>query len=123
MAFNPKGKGYDYKSAIKAGMRPKAYGQTSPANITQHWGSVAPATKKEQATGNLPKGSYKVLKGEKHETMWKAKDAEEKRGARLVKRGGKAQNSADSVRTYSIPTIHMGGEQKDDVLPKYNKGK
>ena len=118
MAFNPKGKGYDYKSAIKAGMGADGTGVNKG-----HWGSVAPANKKEQATGNLPKGSYKVLKGEKHETMWKAKDAEEKRGARLVKRGGKAQNSADSVRTYSIPTIHMGGEQKDDVLPKYNKGK
>jgi hypothetical protein len=118
MAFNPKGKGYDYKSAKKAGMKPTI----DPKDGKLHWGSVAPATKKEQATGNLPKGSYKVLKGEKHETMWKAKDAEEKRGARLVKRGGKAQNSADSVRTYSIPTIHMGGEQKDDVLPKYNKG-
>ena len=56
MAFNPKGKGYDYKSAIKAGMRHKAHGRTSPANITQHWGSVAPATRKETMTGNLPKG-------------------------------------------------------------------
>jgi hypothetical protein len=108
MAFNPKGKGYDYKSAIKAGMRHKAHGRTSPANITQHWGSVAPATRKETMTGNLPKGSYKVLKGEKHETMWKAKQAEQKRGARLVKRGGGAQNTTNKVRTYSIPTIHMG---------------
>jgi len=99
MAFNPKGKGYDYKSAINAGMSRGPKG---------HYGSVVPATRKETMTGNLPKGSYKVLKGEQHPTMWKAKQAEEKRGARLVKRGGAAQNSANKVRTYSIPTIHMG---------------
>ena len=99
MAFNPKGKGYDYKSAKLAGMKRGA---------NKHYGSVAPTTRIETMTGNLPKGSYKVLKGEKHETMWKAKQAEQKRGARLVKRGGGAQNTANKVRTYSIPTIHMG---------------
>ena len=107
--FDPKGKDYDRKTAESFGMRPKGLGLTSPENITdKHWGSVSPVTRKETMTGNLPKGSYKVLKGEKHETLYKTKIAEAKRGARLVKRGGGAQNTANKVRTYSIPTIHMG---------------
>jgi hypothetical protein len=89
--FNPEGKGYDYKSAIKAGMKPKGLGKTMSANITQHWGSVAPATSQEVKTNKLPQGSYKLLKGAQHPTTWKAILAEQQRGSRVIKHQGKSK--------------------------------
>lgn len=97
--FDPEGSDYDYESAKKSGMRPTI----DPKDKKPHWGSVVPATKEELETHNLPKGSYKILKGKKHETYWKAEDAEKKRGANVVKKGN---------RYYSVPSIHMSEKNK-----------
>ena len=101
--FDPEGEGYDYKSAIEAGVVPKGYGETSGANITEHWGSVAPATDAEIEKFGLAEGTFKILKGGGHKTLHKAIDAEKKRGATIVKKGN---------RIFSSPTIHMAEKNK-----------
>ena len=100
--FNPEGAGYDYKSAIAAGMSP---------DKGQHWGSVAPVEAGNAAILGLPNrtgrhsvgpvelggydvGTFKMLKGQRHDTALKTKISERQRGATLMK-------IAD--RYYSIP--------------------
>ena len=87
--FDPESKGYDYATARKAGMGPDGTGEN-----TGHWGSVAPASMKEKEEFNLPKESYKILKGRSHETWQKAVDAEQERGFEIKKYGN---------RYFSIP--------------------
>jgi len=114
--FDPESSDYDYESAKKAGMKPTI----DPKDGKPHWGSVVPASKQEKEKNNLPKGSYKIVKGKAHETFWKAEDDEKKRGANVVKKGS---------RYYSVPSIHMSEKNKMNeggivVLDKqYLKGK
>ena len=57
-----KGDGYDYKGAIKSGVRP----EIDPESKTLHWGSINPNT-------------GKALKGKKHPTKHKSDEVEAKR--------------------------------------------
>ena len=97
--FDPESSDYDYELAKKTGMKPTI----DPKDGKLHWGSVVPASKQEKEKNNLPKGSYKILKGKNHNTYWKAEDAEKKRGANVVKKGS---------RYYSVPGIHMTEKNK-----------
>jgi hypothetical protein len=97
--FDPESSDFDYESAKKAGMKPTI----DPKDGKPHWGSVVPATQQEKEKHSLPKGSYKIVKGKKHNTYWKAEDAEKSRGANVVKKGD---------RYYSVPGIHMSEKNK-----------
>jgi hypothetical protein len=88
-SFDPEGKDYDYATARAAGMGPDGTGEDAG-----HWGSVAPASMKEKKEFDLPKESYKILKGRNHETWQKAIDAEQERGFEIKKYGN---------RYFSIP--------------------
>ena len=90
MAFNPKGKGYDYKSAIKAGMGADGTGVNKG-----HWGSVAPTTEEERKKYNLPPESYILVKGKKHKSWDIAIQYEVKRGFKVIKKGN---------RYFSVPS-------------------
>jgi hypothetical protein len=96
--FNPESEDYDYATAVAAGLGPDGTGKDAG-----HWGSVAAASDKEKKAHGLPKDSYVVLKGRKHETWDKAEQAEKERGARIVKRG---------ERYYSVPE----GKKKGGVV-------
>lgn len=87
--FDPEGKDYDYDTAKKYGMGPDGTGRNKG-----HWGSVAPASPEARKKYNLPEGSYKVLKGRKHETWGKGVQAEKARGSEVRKYGD---------RYYSVP--------------------
>ena len=87
--FDPEGGDYDYDTAKKYGMGPDGTGENKG-----HWGSVAPASPEATQKYNLPKGSYKVLKGKQHPTWSKAVEAEESRGSEIKKYGD---------RYYSVP--------------------
>ena len=62
--FDPEGPGYDYKSAISAGVSP---------DKTGHWASRNPVT-------------GQILKGRKHKTYHKTVDGEAKAGYTIRKR-------------------------------------
>ncbi len=83
-SFDPEGKDYDYATARAAGMGPDGTGEDAG-----HWGSVAPASMKEKKEFDLPKESYKILKGRNHETWQKAIDAEQERGFEIKKYGNR----------------------------------
>ena len=83
--FDPESKEYDYKTARAYKMMP---------DKTGHMGSVAPTSDDERIKNELPEDSYVILKGSKHSTIDKTIDAEDKRGAKVEKRG---------TRYYSIP--------------------
>jgi hypothetical protein len=86
--FRPEGHGYDYRTAIGAGMGPDGTGENAG-----HWGSVAPIT--AALTGEpLPDDSYMMLKGRQHPTWQLGVAGEEQRGSRVVKMGD---------RYYSVP--------------------
>lgn len=76
--FDPEGSGYDMKAATAAGME---------RDKTGHMGSVIPVTEAERKKHGLLKGSYRLLKGKKHETWDLAVKAEEARGYKVIKRG------------------------------------
>ena len=61
--FDPEGKGYDYETARKRGMKPDSTG---------HWSSL------DGRTG-------KVLKGRKHKTFHLTEEEEKERGNKIVK--------------------------------------
>lgn len=98
--FNPEGLGYDYETAVRAGMTPyipsmvmeQSYmSQLNPeekANIG-HWGSVAPVPNTDM---------YQMLKGASHETFPLGVAGEESRGYKVVKIGDKY---------YSVPNTGL----------------
>ena len=63
ISFNPEGEGYDYETALKAGMRP---------DKTGHWSSREPK-------------SGQLLKGRKHKTFHKTIAGEAKAGYKIYK--------------------------------------
>ena len=94
--FNPEGKGYDYETAVRAGMTPyipnllmeQSYmSQLSPEEIKNigHWGSVAPVPNTDM---------YQMLKGAGHSTFPLGVAGEEERGYKVIKMGD---------RYYSVP--------------------
>lgn len=87
--FDPEGSGYDYDTALRAGMKADGTGEN-----LGHWGSVAPASAEARKKYGLPEDSYMLLKGRGHETWAKAVAAEEARGSEVRKFGD---------RYYSIP--------------------
>lgn len=91
--FNPEGRGYDYETAKTSGMKPGPDG---------HWGSVAPASTKDQQSFSLPDQSYVLLKGRGHESFDMANDAESARGYEIVKRG---------ERYFSVPSATKNDAQ------------
>jgi hypothetical protein len=78
-AFDPEGSGYDYESAVAAGMRAEQ----------GHWGSVIGLLSEEAESYGLPTNSYLMLKGKAHPTWGKAVEAEEKRGFKIIRRAGR----------------------------------
>jgi hypothetical protein len=88
--FDPEGTEYDYETARAYKMMPDNKG---------HLGSVAPTSDDERIKNELPEDSYVVLKGKKHSTIDKTIDAENKRGAKVEKRG---------ARYYSVPKKEGG---------------
>lgn len=91
--FDPEGDGYDYVSAIAAGMQPASEGENKG-----HWGSVTLVSQSLRERLNLPEESYLVLKGKKHKTWNLAKAAEEERGFKIIKLG---------ERYFSVPKEWM----------------
>ena len=94
--FNPEGKGYDYETAVRAGMTPyipnllmeQSYmSQLSPEEIENigHYGSVAPVPNTDM---------YQMLKGAGHSTFPLGVAGEEVRGYKVIKMGD---------RYYSVP--------------------
>jgi sarcosine oxidase gamma subunit len=79
--FDPEGEGYDYESAVRAGMGRGADG---------HMGSVA----------EIGPDKYLVLKGRNHSTFDKADAAEQLRGFTIVK---------DAGRYYAVPSSLVPG--------------
>jgi hypothetical protein len=73
--FNPEGQGYDYRSALGAGLRP---------GPDRHWGSVAPASPNDIVEG-IPPESYMMLKGQAHPTWNLGMEAELDRGYDIKK--------------------------------------
>jgi|TARA_Y100000310_G_C20683585_1_gene817583 hypothetical protein len=92
--FDPEGEGYDDVSA--AGMRRNAYG---------HMGSVKESTDLEKRRHDLPMDSYLMLKGKQHPTWHKAVEAENERGYRILKRGG---------RYWSVPEDFDGDDEEEE---------
>ena len=80
--FDEEGDGYNYASAIAAGMKPKGTG----VNMG-HWGSVTETTQAQQKEYDLPTNSFLMLKGRTHPTWNKAVQAEEARGFTVKKIG------------------------------------
>jgi hypothetical protein len=87
--FDPRGTGYDYETAIAAGMGPDGTGENAG-----HWGSVAPASGADMEKYGLPDESYVMLKGNTHETFDKGVQGEAERGFKVVQIGD---------RWYSVP--------------------
>ena len=81
--FDPEGDGYDIGTAREAGLEPSI----EPGENFGHMGSVAPTTARERAQYKLPKESYLLLKGRKHESFDKAIEGERVRGFEIKKFG------------------------------------
>jgi hypothetical protein len=104
--FIPEGVGYDYETAIAAGMGPDGTGENAG-----HWGSVAPASDAAIKKYNLPEEAYVMLKGATHETFSKGVQGENERGFSVVKLGD---------RYYSVP--NEWAKQKKLTPVKATKG-
>jgi len=83
-AFDPEGSDYDYKTAIANKMGPDGTGENAG-----HWGSVAPASRRDKLKHKLPDESYMLLKGKSHETWDKAVEGERARGFEVKKYGNR----------------------------------
>lgn len=88
--FYSQGPGYDYATAIRAGMGPDGTGENAG-----HWGSVAPAP----PNLGLPADSYVMLKGRRHPTWGLGVEGERERGSDVIKKG---------TRYYSVPRSSNG---------------
>ena len=77
--FNPEGNGYDYVSAVEAGMKPLEDGPNKG-----HW---------ESRIGSGPKKGL-LLKGKKHKTWHLLKEGEEAAGNKIITKNG---------RSYGVP--------------------
>jgi hypothetical protein len=88
-AFDSESAGYDYKTAVAAGMGPAASEENEG-----HWGSVTMASEEVKKKYNLPDETYVVLKGKAHETWDLAVQGEAERGFEIKKYGN---------RYYSVP--------------------
>ena len=105
--FDPEGEGYDDVSAV--GMRRNAYG---------HMGSVKESTDLERRRHGLPMDSYLMLKGKQHKSWHKAVEAENERGYRILKRGG---------RYWSVPEDYDGDDEEPfltgEIIGKTKQGR
>jgi hypothetical protein len=90
--FDAESIGYDYDRAKSVGMGPTGDGTKENKG---HWGSVAPTTEEERKKYNLPRESYILLKGKKHESWDKAIQGEVARGFKVIKKGN---------RYFSVPS-------------------
>lgn len=86
MGFDPQGTGFDYDTAIDAGMAP------GPDN---HWGSRVELSNAIAQTLGLPQGSGIMLKGATHPTWGKALAGEEAAGFNVIQ--------GTDGRYYSVP--------------------
>ena len=75
--FNPEGNGYDYVSAVEAGITPSAHG-------SRHWPSRIPSGPNEGL----------LLKGKTHKTWYRLKEGEEAAGNKIITKSG---------RSYGVP--------------------
>ena len=99
MLFDPSGRGYDYETAKKAGMRPQVQEDGKP-----HWGSVAPIDEKL--------GIYRVLKGRQHPTFDKAVEGEKQRNAAVVRGKGGFYYSIPEPFGFNIRTKLFPSEEE-----------
>ena len=97
--FDPSGRGYDYETAKKAGMRPQVQEDGKP-----HWGSVAPIDEKL--------GIYRVLKGRQHPTFDKAVEGEKQRNAAVVRGKGGFYYSIPEPFGFNIRTKLFPSEEE-----------
>jgi diadenosine tetraphosphatase ApaH/serine/threonine PP2A family protein phosphatase len=81
--FDPSSSGYDYTTAIAAGMQPQQEGGENKG----HWGSVAQTPIEYRMDYNLPEDSYMMLKGAGHPTFQMGVQGEQDRGYQIIKFG------------------------------------
>jgi len=117
--FDPEGAGYDYETAISAGMKADGTGEN-----LGHWGSVAPVSEKMRKQFGLPEDAYLMLKGYGHETWPKAVAAEEARGSEIRKVGPRYFSVPKGKNGSAAPPFADGGQvfqmqSGGFVIPKY----